>query len=84
VHQIDVADVLYFHADDKYTCVRTAAAEHLIRTTITELAAQLDPGALPADPSLDDRQPRSARRHPSRRPQPACSCGCAAGVRNCR
>jgi len=43
VHQIDVADVLYFLADDKYTCVRTAAGEHLIRTTITELAAQLDP-----------------------------------------
>ena len=43
VHQIDVADVLFFHADDKYTCVRTAAGEHLIRTTITELAAQLDP-----------------------------------------
>ena len=43
VHQIDVAEVLYFHADDKYTCVRTAAGEHLIRTTITELAAQLDP-----------------------------------------
>jgi len=44
VHQIDVADVLYFHADDKYTCVRTASAEHLIRTTISELAAQLDAG----------------------------------------
>ena len=43
-HQIDVADVLFFHADDKYTCVRTPAGEHLIRTTITELAAQLDPG----------------------------------------
>ena len=43
VHQIPVADVLFFHADDKYTCVRTATAEHLIRTTITELAAQLDP-----------------------------------------
>jgi len=43
VHQIDVADVLYFLADDKYTCVRTAAGEHLIRTTISELAAQLDP-----------------------------------------
>lgn len=42
-HQIDVADVLFFHADDKYTCVRTAAAEYLIRTTITELSAQLDP-----------------------------------------
>ena len=43
VHQIPVGDVLYFHADDKYTCVRTAAAEHLIRTTVTELALQLDP-----------------------------------------
>ena len=43
VHQVDVADVLFFQADDKYTCVRTANAEHLIRTTITELAAQLDP-----------------------------------------
>jgi DNA-binding LytR/AlgR family response regulator len=42
-HQVDVGEVLFFHADDKYTCVRTAAAEHLIRTTITELAAQLDP-----------------------------------------
>ena len=44
MHQIDVADVLFFHADDKYTCVRTAQGEHLIRTTITELVAQLDPG----------------------------------------
>jgi len=43
VHQVDVGEVLYFHADDKYTCVRTAAGEHLIRTTITELAALLDP-----------------------------------------
>ena len=42
-HQVPVADVLFFHADDKYTCVRTASAEHLIRTTITELVAQLDP-----------------------------------------
>ncbi|MDE2368653.1 MAG: response regulator transcription factor [Burkholderiales bacterium] len=41
--QIDVDEVLYFHADDKYTCVRTAGAEHLIRTSIAELAAQLDP-----------------------------------------
>jgi DNA-binding LytR/AlgR family response regulator len=42
-HQIDVKDVLFFHADDKYTCVRTATGEHLIRTTITELAGQLEP-----------------------------------------
>lgn len=42
-HQIDVAEVLYFRADDKYTCVQTASGEHLIRTPIAELAAQLDP-----------------------------------------
>jgi DNA-binding LytR/AlgR family response regulator len=41
-HQVPVADVMFFHADDKYTCVRTAQAEYLIRTPITELAAQLD------------------------------------------
>jgi len=42
-HQIDVAEVLFFRADDKYTCVQTAAGEHLIRTSIAELVAQLDP-----------------------------------------
>jgi DNA-binding LytR/AlgR family response regulator len=41
--QVAVDDVLYFHADEKYTCVRTAGAEHLIRTPIAELAALLDP-----------------------------------------
>ncbi|MBN8503462.1 MAG: response regulator transcription factor [Burkholderiales bacterium] len=42
-HQIDVQDVIYFHADEKYTVVRTREAEHLIRTPIQELVAQLDP-----------------------------------------
>lgn len=42
-HQVAVEDVLFFRADDKYTCVHTAGAEHLIRTPIQELAAQLDP-----------------------------------------
>jgi DNA-binding LytR/AlgR family response regulator len=42
-HQIDVRDVLYFEADEKYTVVHVAGgAEHLIRTPIVELAAQLD------------------------------------------
>lgn len=41
--QVAVDDVMFFHADDKYTVVRTAGAEHLIRTTITDLASQLDP-----------------------------------------
>lgn len=44
-HQIDVRDVLYFHADDKYTCVQTAQAEYLIRTPIAELVTQLDPNS---------------------------------------
>ena len=44
MHQIAVEDVLFFQADDKYTVVQTAAGgEHLIRTPIMELAAQLDP-----------------------------------------
>ena len=43
-HQVAVEDVLFFRADDKYTCVHTAGAEHLIRTPIAELAQQLDAG----------------------------------------
>ena len=43
MHQIPVDDVLFFHADDKYTVVQTATAEHLIRTPIFELSGQLDP-----------------------------------------
>lgn len=45
--QIAVDDVLYFQADDKYTCVVTRngsdVAEHLIRVALSELAGQLDP-----------------------------------------
>ena len=41
--QVAVEDVMFFRADDKYTVVCTAAGEHLIRTSITELASQLDP-----------------------------------------
>jgi DNA-binding LytR/AlgR family response regulator len=41
-HQIDVHDVLFFRADDKYTCVQTARGEFLIRTPIADLASQLD------------------------------------------
>jgi DNA-binding LytR/AlgR family response regulator len=44
--QVAVADVLYFQADDKYTCVvaRNGAqtAEHLIRVALSDLATQLD------------------------------------------
>ncbi len=41
-HQIDIADVLFFRADDKYTCVQTARGEFLIRTPIADLVSQLD------------------------------------------
>lgn len=41
--QVDVDDVLCFQADEKYTSVLTATAEHLIRTPIAELVAMLDP-----------------------------------------
>jgi DNA-binding LytR/AlgR family response regulator len=43
MHQIAVSDVLFFHADDKYTVVQTAQGEHLLRTPIVDLAQQLDP-----------------------------------------
>jgi DNA-binding LytR/AlgR family response regulator len=42
-HQIAVDDVLFFHADDKYTTVQTAAADYVIRTPLAELTAALDP-----------------------------------------
>ena len=40
---IDVDDVCYFQANDKYTSVFTADGEALIRTPLRELAEQLDP-----------------------------------------
>jgi DNA-binding LytR/AlgR family response regulator len=42
VHQIPVEDVLYFQAQDKYTCVVTREGESLIRLPLAELVAQLD------------------------------------------
>jgi DNA-binding LytR/AlgR family response regulator len=43
-HQVDVQTVACFHADEKYTVVQlTDGSEHLIRTPIAELVAQLDP-----------------------------------------
>ncbi|MRV74137.1 response regulator [Duganella sp. FT92W] len=41
--QVAVGDVLYFQSDEKYTVVRTRDGEHVIRTPIAELSAQLDP-----------------------------------------
>jgi len=39
---IDIDDVCYFQANDKYTSVFTADGESLIRTPLRELAGQLD------------------------------------------
>lgn len=43
VLQIDVDDVLYFEAADKYTCVVLASGEKLLRTSVAELESELDP-----------------------------------------
>lgn len=43
VCNIAVGEILFFQADDKYTVVRTAGDEYLIRSPIAELAARLDP-----------------------------------------
>ena len=40
---IPVEDVLFFHADDKYTRVQTAHYEALIRKSVRDLSAELDP-----------------------------------------
>lgn len=40
---LDVADVRFFQADDKYTVVASTHGEYLIRTPVADLAAQLDP-----------------------------------------
>lgn len=40
---INTSEILYFRADEKYTCVRTEQAEYLIRKTLKELEDELDP-----------------------------------------
>jgi DNA-binding LytR/AlgR family response regulator len=43
VRMIDVDEVLYFQSDSKYTRVVTRAGESLVRRTLKELMAELDP-----------------------------------------
>jgi DNA-binding LytR/AlgR family response regulator len=43
VLQIDVDEVLYFDAADKYTCVVLPSGEKLLRTAIAELELELNP-----------------------------------------
>jgi DNA-binding LytR/AlgR family response regulator len=44
VRMIEVGDVIYFQADEKYTRVVTGDSELLIRKPIKELLGELDPG----------------------------------------
>jgi DNA-binding LytR/AlgR family response regulator len=44
-YQIAVDEVLLFQADDKYTVVNTRDGEFLIRLSLAELLASLDPEA---------------------------------------
>ena len=43
VELVAVEDVCFFRADHKYTAAVTRDCEHIVRTSITELAARLDP-----------------------------------------
>ncbi|NHZ61952.1 LytR/AlgR family response regulator transcription factor [Massilia genomosp. 1] len=43
LRMVSTREILYFQSDDKYTLVRTAQAELLIRKTLKELADELDP-----------------------------------------
>jgi len=43
IHNINVDDVVYFEAEDKYTRVITRELESLVRVAISELEEQLDP-----------------------------------------
>ncbi|MDP6376065.1 MAG: LytTR family DNA-binding domain-containing protein [Pseudomonadales bacterium] len=45
VQLVPVEEVVYFKSDQKYTSVFTATDEYLIRTSIKDLASQLDPSA---------------------------------------
>ncbi|UVW29614.1 LytTR family DNA-binding domain-containing protein [Massilia sp. H6] len=43
LRMVSTREILFFQAEDKYTCVQTATAQLLIRKTLKELADQLDP-----------------------------------------
>jgi DNA-binding LytR/AlgR family response regulator len=43
LHLVMVADVSHFRSDNKYTCAVTADGEFLLRLSLRELLAQLDP-----------------------------------------
>lgn len=43
IHLLDIADIDFFLAEDKYTTVDSAGQQYLIRTSIATLEQQLDP-----------------------------------------
>ncbi|MFG6439322.1 LytR/AlgR family response regulator transcription factor [Roseateles sp. LKC17W] len=44
LHLVMAADVTHFRSDNKYTCAVTAEGEFLLRLSLRDLLAQLDPG----------------------------------------
>ncbi len=43
LRMVSTREILFFQAEDKYTCVQTATTQLLIRKTLKELADELDP-----------------------------------------
>ena len=75
VRLIPVEQIAFLRSDEKYTLVVWEGGEALIRKPIRELADELDPETLRADPPLGDRQPAPGGRRSiaaSTRP-PRCS-----------
>lgn len=70
VHQVDVQQVLFFRADDKYTCVRTAGAEYLIRTRRSPSWRRNSTRRSSSRCTAPPSSTRAPAGHPARRRQP--------------
>ena len=68
LRMIPVEDILFFRSDEKYTCVQTEKFEALIRKPVRDLAEELDPAAVLANPP---RHPGQRQRHRRRHPRHA-------------
>ena len=74
-HQVTVDEVLFFRADDKYTCVQTATRRAPDPHADRRAGAAARTGAVRAGASLDHRQPRST--WPARGATKPAGCSCA-------
>ena len=59
IHFVRMADIDWCEAQGNYVRVHVGPQEHLVRDTMSHLESELDPAAVRADPSIDDRQRRS-------------------------